>query len=83
MVSRGKKSRTRDLVDKPVAYARARIPEYWIVDPQEQTITVLSLSGRSYKVHGVFRPGQRAMSKVLPGFSVDVAEVFAAGRGRK
>ena len=80
VVSRGKKSRNRDLVDKPVAYARARIPEYWIVDPQEQTITVLILSGRAYKTHGVFRPGEKAASTVLPGYWVDVAEALAAGR---
>ena len=29
----------------------------WIVDPETETITVLTLSGRSYKVHGVYKPG--------------------------
>jgi hypothetical protein len=51
------------------------------VDPKERTITVLTLGARSYKVHGKFKPGDKATSKLLPGFTVDVADVFAAGLG--
>jgi Uma2 family endonuclease len=35
----------RDLVDKRNDYAKAHIPEYWIVDPRDATITVLQLQG--------------------------------------
>jgi Uma2 family endonuclease len=70
--------RRRDLETKRVEYARAGIPEYWIVDPQENAITVLTLDGDSYAVHGQFRAGQRAASVLLPGFSVAVDDVFAA-----
>ena len=34
----------RDLVDKRADYAEAGIPEYWIVDPRHDTITVLTLT---------------------------------------
>ena len=34
----------RDLVTKRSEYAQAGIPEYWIVDPQTATITVLRLA---------------------------------------
>ena len=71
-------NRQRDLVIKRREYAQAGIPEYWIVDPQEGEITVLTLAGGKYAVHGVFVPGERADSVLLAGFSVEVEEVFAA-----
>ena len=45
----------RDLVDKRRDYAEAGIPEYWIVDPRNETVTVLALRGAAYVEHGVFR----------------------------
>jgi Uma2 family endonuclease len=79
VVSRGADARKRDLTEKRRVYAKARIPEYWIVDPKTKRITVLTLSARSYKVHGVFKEGTDATSKLLKGFKVAVSEVFAAG----
>jgi Uma2 family endonuclease len=67
-------NRPHDIKKKRGEYERAGIPEYWIVDPEEGTITVLVLEPgtKTYKEHGVFAKGDRATSKVLPGFSVDV-----------
>lgn len=81
VVSRGKKNRDRDLKVKRRVYAKAKIGEYWIVDPQEKVITVLILEGAKFKVHGKFGPGETATSKLLPGFAVKVNDVFAAGLG--
>jgi Uma2 family endonuclease len=77
VVSEGKRNRERDLETKRREYAQAKIAEYWIVDPEEKRITVLGLDGSEYRVHGVFSPGTQAASVVLPGFTVDVAAVFA------
>ncbi len=55
----------RDLVVKRADYAEARIPEYWIVNPLNQTITVLALQGDAYAEAGVYRRGQDAVSKLL------------------
>ena len=68
----------RDLIDKREDYAEAGIPEYWIANPVNSTVTVLVLSGGEYREHGVFRPGEQADSPSLPGFSVDVREMFDA-----
>jgi Uma2 family endonuclease len=68
----------RDLVDKRNDYAEGRVPEYWIVNPQTETITILRLRGEAYEEAGVFRRGQVATSVLLPEFSVAVAEVFDA-----
>jgi Uma2 family endonuclease len=77
VVSEGAENRKRDLEIKRQEYALAGISEYWIVDPQEQRITVLTLDGQSYRVHGEFVPGMQATSVLLPGFSVEVKAVFA------
>ena len=71
-------NRRHDLVTKWDEYARAGISEYWIVDPEEETITIFVLKPRrkTYIEHGTFRKGERAASKVLPGFGVDVAEAL-------
>jgi len=69
----------RDLVQKRADYAEAQIPEYWIVDPQTVTITVLVLDGSRYVVHGVFAPGTFATGLLIPHLTLDVAAVFAAG----
>lgn len=70
--------RERDLVVKRHEYARAGIPEYWIVDPKDEQITVLRLAGSEYVVHGVFGAGDTATSAQLPAFAVGVADVFGA-----
>ena len=66
----------RDTDVKRLDYAQARIPEYWIVNPMDETVTVLVLEGDAYTEHGVFRRGGQAESVCLEGFSVSVADVF-------
>jgi Uma2 family endonuclease len=68
----------RDTKLKRADYAEAQIPEYWIVNPLDETVTVLTLSGDSYAEHGVFGRGERASSKLIDSFSVSVDEVFDA-----
>jgi Uma2 family endonuclease len=68
----------RDTEAKPRDYAEAGIPEYWIVNPLNDTITVLVLDRDTYVEHGIFQRGDRATSKLLDGFSVRVDEVFDA-----
>jgi Uma2 family endonuclease len=66
----------RDTEEKPLDYAEAGIPEYWIINPLDETISLLSLRGDAYVEHGVFHRGERAASLILDGFSVGVDEVF-------
>jgi len=68
----------RDTEEKPRDYAEAQIPEYWIVNPLDDTITVLTLQGEAYATHGVFRRGDTATSLLLAGFEVSVNAVFDA-----
>ena len=68
----------RDLVLERDDYAEAGIPEYWIVDPATETVTVLKLKDSGYVEHGAYGRGARAASPALPGFGVDVGAVFDA-----
>ena len=68
----------RELVRKRREYARAGIPEYWIVNPATEQILVLRLAGTAYVEHGVFTRGTQATSALLEGFTVAVTAVLDA-----
>lgn len=70
----------RDKDTKRREYAQAGIPEYWLVDPLEKSVTVFALSGDAehYTVYGTYGDGTRAESPGLPGFGIFVDELFAA-----
>ncbi len=68
----------RDTVTKRADYAAAGIPEYWIVNPLDATVSVLALDGASYREAGVYRRGEQAASVLLDGFLVGVDAVFDA-----
>lgn len=72
--------RERDTVIKRADYAEAGIPEYWIVDPLDETITVLELQDSAYVEHGVFHRGEQATSVLLVDLGMSVDEVFGAVR---
>lgn len=68
----------RDTKVKRADYAEVGIPEYWIVNPEDETITVLTLAGDVYREHGLFRRGMRATSVVLADVAVPVDDAFDA-----
>jgi Uma2 family endonuclease len=72
----------RDLVDKRSDYAEAKVHEYWTVNPQTETITVLELRGGAYAEAGVYSRGQSARSVLAPDFSVDVTAIFASATAK-
>jgi len=68
----------RDTVEKVADYAEAGIPEYWIVNPLNETISVLVLANTAYLAPRVFRRGEQATSVLLDGFAVHVDAVLDA-----
>jgi len=79
VVSEGSEGRDRDYEKKRADYAKAGIPEYWIIDPAHKKITVLVMDGNAYREHGAFGPGTKATSNLLPGFEISVDECWQAG----
>jgi Uma2 family endonuclease len=68
-------NRAQDVVRKAALYTQFEVPEYWIVDPEAETIAVNELREGQY-VHVPNRRGI-ARSAVIPGLKVRVAAVFA------
>ena len=68
----------RDTEEKRVEYGEAGIPEYWIVNPLDETISVMRLAGDAYTLHGRFKRGDLATSALLDGFTIGVSAVFDA-----
>jgi len=76
VVSNSPEDRRRDLGTKRREYAQAGISEYWIIDPQNQTIAVLWLDDKEYIQRGRYGRGEMAESVLLPEFAVALDEVF-------
>lgn len=72
----------RDVIDKRIDYAQLGIPEYWIVDPRDDSILVLEL--RAGRYHTTNEPSRTtiALSVVLSGLSLDVAWLFSEARSQ-
>ena len=66
----------RDLTVKCRLYAEHGVKEYWLVDPDEMTVTVLLLGERGYEEAGSYRRGQSFDSTAVEGFNVSLDEVF-------
>lgn len=67
-----------DTQTKRGEYAEAGIREYWIVNPLEETITVLTLQDTTYIEHGVFRRGQHVTSVLLADLDLRADDLFDA-----
>ncbi len=80
VVSSGELQRDRDYVAKRSQYQGREIPEYWIVDPEAQTITVLELRAGQYEEAGVFRESDRIISPTFPELALTARQIFAAGQ---
>jgi Uma2 family endonuclease len=66
----------RDRGIKARTYARYGVREYWLVDPATETVSILALRGRGFRVHAK-GSGQRALASSLdPKLTVVPAELF-------
>jgi Uma2 family endonuclease len=57
-------------------YARAGVPEYWIVNPDAETIEVLLLEGGAYSSLGVFYGRSVLPSRIASNMPVKVEQFF-------
>ncbi len=69
-------NRDHDWTTKRTDYAKAGIPEYWIVDPDQRTVTKLVLIDAAYVEESTARDGDSLTSTILENFVVDIAQLF-------
>ncbi len=67
-----------DLRRKRDLYARFGVREYWLVDPERDTVTVLALEGGAYTVLVEATGDDAVRSLVLPEFASPAAAFFPA-----
>ena len=79
VVSPGELQHERDYVAKRIQYQDLEILEYWLVDPLQQTITVLELHGEIYAEVGSFRGNARIISPNFPDLNLTAEQVLTAG----
>jgi len=69
-------NRSRDRIEKRDLYEQYGVREFWLIDPEAQTVEVLSLESGRYELFLRCTNGQTAASKLLPGFEVLVTPLF-------
>jgi len=75
VVSEGSEAHERDNVTKRAEYLAYGLREYWIVDPETKTVTVLVRDGDIW-IEQLYRGDQQAVGLVLPGFAVRVSDLW-------
>ena len=68
--------RRRDLVRKRQVYGEAGVPEYWIFDPRQDTVTLLELRDGQYVERAVLTGDDTLTTPLLPGLAIPLADVF-------
>jgi len=67
-----------DRTEKAAFYAQCGVREYWLVDPDAETVEVRRLEPHGFETVGVFRRAETLRSIILPDFRLPVDEIFAA-----
>lgn len=69
-------TRAVDLGEKMDEYARAGIPEYWVVELDARNVSVYALTGEGYRLVGRYRTGEQVQSALLADLKIQVDEIF-------
>lgn len=76
VVSPGELQRDRDYIAKRMQYADRAIPEYWIVDPQLESVLVLELTGTLYRELGTFQSTDAVRSPQFKTLNLTPAQIL-------
>ena len=68
--------RARDLVMKREWYETAGVPEYWVIDPTNNLITVFELNGPTYIERAVLGSDATLTTRAIPGFVLPLDRLF-------
>lgn len=67
----------RDRIEKKALYESAGVAEYWIIDPDAETIEVFALIKGVYQLHSKAMGKATAKSRLLTGFNITFVELTA------
>ncbi len=65
----------RDRYDKKDLYARFGVKEYWIVDPANESLEILTLKDGRYELYCAAEIHGKLASLVLAGLEFDLTEI--------
>ena len=70
-------TRRHDRLVKLNLYQRARVREYWMVDPDNESVQVFTLDGGALKIREDYGPQDVAKVNVLDGCFIELSKVFS------
>lgn len=76
VVSPGELQRNRDFIAKRSQYQDCGIPEYWIIDPETQTILILQLIDKTYTEIGNFAGNDLVVSPQFSQLNLKGSQIF-------
>ena len=62
---------------KQTLYGRSGVQEYWLVDPDSQTVEVLTSDGQLLVPCATYRRGEALVSPLLQGLAVELDTIFS------
>ncbi len=65
----------RDRYDKKELYARFGVREYWLGDPANKSLEILTLKSGRFELHCSAEQKGKLTSLLLPGLEFDLAEI--------
>ena len=65
-----------DRATKLPIYAKAGVPEFWLIDSQAKTVEVLKLQGKKYFVDAILAGDQVLTSDLFPGWQLPLRDLF-------
>ena len=77
VVSPGDSNRERDYKRKREQYQERGIPEYWLIDPEQQAVVVLELRAGKYAEVGTFRRNYQIVSPQFSSLLLTAEQIFA------
>ena len=66
-----------DFTRKKEMYCASGVSEYWIIDPEAETVEIMTKHGTLYQTERLLRAPASIESAMFPGFQMAVAELFA------
>lgn len=66
----------KELQNKYEVYEKSGVKEYWIIHPEEKTLLTHTLENYRYVPSRLLTMGDVVASSALPGFTLDLHEVF-------